>query len=86
MRKPFAVHQGVEARLRGAHIDIAAAEQLLERPALGGRVGMQREVYPRDPDVEILLQLFNTPGTEIAPGSDVIAEYFQRDQESVLVA
>ena len=66
----------MEARVRGWHIDIAAAEQLLERPSLGGRVGMQWEVYPLDPDVEILLQLFNTPGTEIAPGSHVVAEYF----------
>jgi hypothetical protein len=30
-------------------------------------------------DIEISLQLFNTPGTEIAPWSNVVAEYFQRD-------
>jgi hypothetical protein len=37
---------------------------------------MQWEVYPVDLDIEISLQLFNTPGTEIAPGSNVIAENF----------
>jgi hypothetical protein len=72
----------VQARLRGLHIDSAAAEQFLERHTLGGRVGMQREVYPVDMDIEIPLQLFNTPGTEIAPRSNVIAEYFQRDRLS----
>jgi hypothetical protein len=70
----------VHARLRGPQIDIASAEQLLEREALFGRVGMQREVYPLDPDVEISLQPFNTPGTEIAPRSNVIAEDFKRDR------
>ena len=73
---------GYEARLRGLHIDIAPAEQFLERHTLGGRVGMQWEVYPVDMDIEIPLQLFNTPGTEIAPWSNVIAEYFQRDRLS----
>jgi len=26
-----------------------------------------------------LFELFNTPGTEVTPWSNVIAEYFQRD-------
>ena len=62
--------------MRGLHVDIAAAEQFLERQTLCGRVGMQWEVHPVDMDIEIPLQLFNTPGTEIAPGSNIIAEYF----------
>jgi len=33
VRQPFGVHQGVQTRLSGPHIDIAAAEQLLDRPA-----------------------------------------------------
>jgi hypothetical protein len=43
---------------------------------------MQWEVHPVNIDIEIPLQLFNTPGTEIAPWSHVIAEYFQRDRLS----
>jgi hypothetical protein len=31
-------------------------------------------------DIEILLQVFNTHGTEIAPGSDVIGEDLQFDR------
>ena len=61
--------------MRGLPIDIAAAEQFLERHAFRGRVWMQWEVHPVDVDVEISLQLFNTPGTEVAPGSNVITEY-----------
>jgi len=68
--------------MRGLHIDIAAAEQFRERHAFRGRVWMQREVHPVDTDLEISLQLFNTPGTEIAPWSNVIAEYFKRDRLS----
>ena len=62
--------------MRGLEIDIAAAEQFLKRYTLGGRVGMQWEMHPADMDIEISLQPFNTPGTEIAPWSNVIAEYF----------
>jgi hypothetical protein len=43
---------------------------------------MQWEVHPVDMDIEMSLQLFNTPGTEIAPWSNVIAEYLQRDRLS----
>jgi hypothetical protein len=82
IRQPFGLHQCLQARLRGLHIDIAAAEQFFERHTLGGRVGMQWEVHPVNMDIEIPLQLFNTPGTEIAPWSNVIAEYFQRDRLS----
>ena len=68
--------------MRGLHIDIAAAELFLERHAFCGSVWMQWEVHPVDMDIEIPLQLFNTPGTEIAPWSNVIAEYFQPDRLS----
>ena len=62
--------------MRGLQIDIAPAEQFLEQLSLCRRVGMQWEMHPRDLNVEISLQFFNTPGTEIAPGSNVIAEDF----------
>jgi len=38
---------------------------------------MQGEGRPPDVDVECLLQFFNTPGDEVAPGSNVIGKYFQ---------
>jgi hypothetical protein len=38
---------------------------------------MEREVHPPDVDIKIPLQLFNTPGTEVAPGSNVVREDFQ---------
>jgi hypothetical protein len=40
---------------------------------------MQREVNIVDVDLIILLQLFNTPGTEIAPGSDKIGINIEGD-------
>src|SRR5215471_18563869 len=40
---------------------------------------MQREVHQGRVDVERLLQLFNTHGTEIAPGSDVVGKDLQLD-------
>ena len=63
IRQPFDVHQCLKTRMRGLDINIAAAEQFLERHTLGGRVGMQWEVHPVDIDTEIPPQLFNTPGT-----------------------
>jgi hypothetical protein len=40
---------------------------------------MQREKHPLNVDIEIPLQPFNTPGTEVAPGSDEVGEYFERE-------
>ena len=82
IRQPFGVHQCLKAPMRGLQIDIAAAEQFLERHTHCGCVGMQWEVHPVDMDIEVPFQLFNTPGTEIAPRSNVIAEYFHRDHPS----
>ena len=41
---------------------------------------MQWKVHPADADVECLFQSFNTPGTEVAPGSDVVTENFEGDR------
>jgi hypothetical protein len=41
---------------------------------------MQGEVHPLDLDLEIPLQFFNTPGTEITPRSNVIGKDLQRDR------
>jgi hypothetical protein len=41
---------------------------------------MQREMRPYNVDVILFLQPLNTPGTEVAPGSDVVREDFQRQR------
>jgi len=41
---------------------------------------MQREVHQLDLDREVPFQLFNTPGAEKTPRSDIIAEEFERDR------
>ncbi|WP_319526630.1 hypothetical protein [uncultured Desulfosarcina sp.] len=38
---------------------------------------MQGKRRPGDSDVKVRFELFNTPGTEVAPGSDVVGEDFQ---------
>ena len=43
---------------------------------------MQRKVCPRDVDIEVGFQFFNTPGTEITPRSDVVGEDFQIDNRT----
>jgi hypothetical protein len=40
---------------------------------------VERKVNPLQLDVEILVELFNTPGTEIAPWSHEIGEHFEDD-------
>ena len=66
--------------MHGFEVQASPGEQVLEREAVGWRVGVKREVHPLDVYIEIPLQLFNTPGTEIAPGSDEVGEYFQCDR------
>jgi hypothetical protein len=37
---------------------------------------VQRKMGPDNVDIVLLFQSLNTPGTEIAPGSHVVGEYF----------
>jgi hypothetical protein len=83
IRQSFGVHQCLKADVRGLNIDMATAEQFLERQTLCRRVGMQWKMHPGDVDIEISLQLFNTPGTEVAPWSNVIAEYFSLNRDGL---
>ena len=41
---------------------------------------MQRKEDPLHVDVEPLSETVNTPGTEVAPGSDVVTENFEGDR------
>jgi hypothetical protein len=38
---------------------------------------MQGKRRPGDGDIKVRFELFNTPGTEVAPRSDVVGEDFQ---------
>jgi len=56
---------------------MSALEQLGQRQTFFGNFRMERESYPLCYDVELLPQLINTHGTEVAPGSPKVREYFQ---------
>ena len=43
---------------------------------------MQGKGNPPDLEIVCLLEFFNTPGNEVAPGSDVIGKDFQKDPAS----
>ena len=43
---------------------------------------MQGKEHPLHRDLELLLKSVNTPGTEIAPWSDVVREYVQNGRVS----
>jgi hypothetical protein len=60
-------------------IETSAGEQIRESKAGGGSIRMERKVHPAQVQIEVLLQLFNTPGTEIAPGSNEIGENLKDD-------
>ena len=60
-------------------VEASAGEQIFKGESFCRSVRMQWEIYPLNIQVKILSQFFNTPGTEIAPGSHKIREYLQRD-------
>jgi hypothetical protein len=41
---------------------------------------MKRECPPFNPDLIFFFQFFNTPGNEIAPGSDVVGKDFKNNR------
>jgi hypothetical protein len=47
-------------------------KQIRQGQTLQRRIRMQGESPPFDVDIIFLLQFFNTPGNEIAPGSDIV--------------
>ena len=66
--------------MHGVEVKAAAREQIFQEESLLRCVRVQGEINPLHVDVEILFQLFNTPGTEIAPGSDKIGKDLQCDR------
>jgi hypothetical protein len=54
------------------------ADKLLQAHSLFRNFFVQRECPPKDLYPIFSLKPFNTPGTEIAPGSGKIGKYFQK--------
>ena len=71
------IRRTFEAGVHGVDVHATSGKQVFQEAPVGGRFRMQGKVHPPDRDVECLFQPFNTPGTEVAPGSDVVAEDFQ---------
>jgi hypothetical protein len=59
------------------NVDGPPGEQLLQRNPFGRDLRMQGKRRPANGDLEFLFQSFNTPGNEVAPGSDEIRKNFQ---------
>src|SRR5690606_12066688 len=78
--EPLGIHQRLHPLIHGIEIDIPPGEQRLEALAFLRGFRMQREMDELDLDLEFPLQFFNTPGTEITPGSDVVAEDLKDDR------
>ena len=76
VRKPFRVHETLHTRVHRIEVESPAGKKILQWEAFGRSIGMQGEKDPVNVDVVVLLQSFNTPGTEITPGSDEVREYF----------
>jgi hypothetical protein len=51
---------------------VTSREKVAQQKSLSWRFRVEREVHQPDVDGKVPLQLLNTPGTEVAPGSNVI--------------
>src|SRR2546425_8646242 len=72
--QPFPVHQALHPRIGRFGIDVPLGVERRHVTALGGRLRVKRKMHEHGLDVVGLLELLNTHGTEIAPGSDVVGE------------
>jgi hypothetical protein len=57
--------------------EVTSREKVAQQKPLDWRLGMEREVHQTDVDGKVPPQLLNTPGTEVAPGSNVVCEHFE---------
>ncbi len=57
-----------------AGVKVPAGIELFQTQPIFRSVGMEGKGPPFDFNLEVLPQLFNTPGAEIAPGSDIIGK------------
>ena len=65
--------------MHGIKVEPSARKEIFQQQTLCRGIRMQREISPLNTDFEIPFELFNTPGTEIAPRSNEVGKYFQRD-------
>ena len=66
----------VQAGQYGGNVHRLPGEKVLQGSALLRRFGMQGKRRPGNGDVKVRFESFNTPGTEVAPRSDVVGEDF----------
>ena len=78
--QPFGIHQAFHACVHNVQVETAPCKQILQNKSFLRRVRMQWEINPLHIDFKIPFQLFNTPGTEIAPRSDKICKDLQCDR------
>ena len=74
------LHARAHLRLHLRDVVAAPGKQWPRGCALAGRVRDAAENGPTSPARCVPLQPLNTPGTEIAPGSDVVGEDFEGDR------
>lgn len=55
-------------------IEVQAGVEIIQVQPFFRGVGMEGERPPDDLNLEVPAQFFNTPGTEVAPGSDIIGK------------
>jgi len=53
-------------------VNVLSGKKLFKGLALFRRLGMKRKGDPLNPNPMFFLESVNTPGTEVAPGSDII--------------
>jgi hypothetical protein len=61
----------------GWNSDIPPCKEFFQGQALFRRLWMQGKRDPLHLDIIRLFESFNTPGNEVAPGSDIVGEYLQ---------
>ena len=72
-------HQSFHPIVHCIEIHTAAGKEFFERTALGRSFRMKWKINPLNLYIEVLSQLFNTPGTEIAPRSNEVGEDLQQN-------
>jgi len=69
------------------YVDGQTGKQLVKTQPVFRCIRMQWKCAPANRDLVFFFQSFNTPGNEVAPGSDIVRKYFncRRDTHSYLL-
>ena len=76
-RQPQAARGLLQPLQHLGDVDPPAGKQLLERDPLGRDLRVQGKRGPANLGLKLFFQSFNTPGNEVAPGSDEVRKDFQ---------